>query len=319
MVASHAEEERSEALDASFIRVDAWARSLAPGIDGPWWQAALATAAATRAAEEASKPPLPPTIANVSMLESLHEVPDETNCDLKREESPCAMSSDSELQGRAPLVTLAEQLAVTCQGSQILLARACWQWVAVHSAPRKELTWSVDHPLFGAGEEAQIAELALLGAKRRQMQEELLASHHRPPPTSDSSSTLSGGAWAERASWLFVELARVCGMEAVVIPGYWKNGSLAIGQHVEAYNHCWAGVKVNGRWRLVDCTAAAINGSGALSSPFFTPPEAFIYSYMPLEAEVRTEDGKQADTVHPTLSSWSLSNIPPLNSTLGLP
>ncbi len=89
---------------------------------------------------------------------------------------------------------------------------------------------------------------------------------------SSSSAPASGGAWAERATWLFVHLARACELEAVMIPGYWKNGVLPPGVRIEAHNHCWAAVKVNGAWRLVDCTAAALMG-GPPTASFFVPPE----------------------------------------------
>ncbi len=43
----------------------------------------------------------------------------------------------------------------------------------------------------------------------------------------------SFGAWAERAAWLFVQLARACQLEAVSIPGFWRNGTLPPGSRAE--------------------------------------------------------------------------------------
>lgn len=90
-----------------------------------------------------------------------------------------------------------------------------------------------------------------------------------------------GGTWAERVARLFTLLCRACELEAVPIPGYWKSPAVRPGTRTHAHNHCWAGVKVNGRWRLVDPVAGALAGGHV---PFFVPPDAFIYSYWPLEA-----------------------------------
>ncbi|GLC73170.1 hypothetical protein PLESTF_001343000 [Pleodorina starrii] len=104
----------------------------------------------------------------------------------------------------------------------------------------------------------------------------------RPPPTAAPPPPPGSGTWAERVARLFTLLCRACELDAVPIPGYWKHARLAPGDRVAAHNHCWAGVKVNGRWRLVDPAAAALAGGHGV--PFFIPPEAFIYSYWPLEA-----------------------------------
>lgn len=63
-------------------------------------------------------------------------------------------------------------------------------------------------------------------------------------------------------------------------------------QHIPALTitlnpHSVTGVKVGGRWRLVDPAAAALHGGGAEerpAAPFFTPPDAWAYMYHPLEA-----------------------------------
>jgi hypothetical protein len=173
----------------------------------------------------------------------------------------------------APLLSLADQLASVCGGSHLLLVRACWQWVAAHTVPpKRENTWSVTEPLFGeesggnSMSNGEVAELALLNAAR--------------------NASGGAGAWSERAAWLFVQLVRACHLEAVLIPGYWRNGTLPPGSRFEAHNHCWAAVKVGRRWRLIDPTAAALaGGTGACTGPFFVPPEALIYTYFPLETQ----------------------------------
>jgi len=158
------------------------------------------------------------------------------------------------------LLALATELASVCEG-QLQLARACFQWVAMHTdAPKGPgATARVDAPLFAS--EAQ--ELLLLGY-------------------GDAAIT---GTWAERAAWLFVQLARACELEAVLISGFWKgDGIIRPGRPIAAHNHCWAGVKVNGQWRLLDPTNAALHkGRETPSAPFYIPPTAFIYAYYPLE------------------------------------
>ncbi|KAG2425801.1 hypothetical protein HXX76_013426 [Chlamydomonas incerta] len=170
--------------------------------------------------------------------------------------------------------------------SQLERARVCWRWVVTHVAPTAALatTWDVEAPLFGPTAQAAAIERLLLGSggggepppppPAPQMPGAPLA----PPPPPPLPG---GGTWSERVARLFTLLCRACELEAVPIPGYWKHPDLPPGSRVHAHNHCWAGVKVNGRWRLVDPTAAALAGG---HFPFFVPPDAFIYSYWPLEA-----------------------------------
>ncbi|KAG2447532.1 hypothetical protein HYH02_007456 [Chlamydomonas schloesseri] len=169
--------------------------------------------------------------------------------------------------------------------AQLERARVCWRWVVTHVQPTAtlETTWDVEAPLFGPGAQAAAIERVLLG------------NGEAPPPPPAPAPPLpgaplapppapplpGGGTWAERVARLFTLLCRACELEAVPIPGYWKHPALPPGSRVHAHNHCWAGVKVNGRWRLVDPTAAALAGG---HFPFFVPPDAFIYSYWPLEA-----------------------------------
>jgi hypothetical protein len=94
----------------------------------------------------------------------------------------------------------------------------------------------------------------------------------------------AAGTWAERVSWLLVQLARGCGLLALQISGWARGGLLGAclmpGQTLAAHNHCWAAVKVNGRWRLLDPADAVLHGG---SAQFFTPPAAFAHCHLPFE------------------------------------
>ncbi|KAG1668378.1 hypothetical protein FOA52_004887 [Chlamydomonas sp. UWO 241] len=299
---SRAEEEGADhgRIESEFARVDAAARGLAPGGASAWWRAAEAAAAvaaghAAAAAAAAAGRTTPMSMARSSRsLVSLAEEGEgeegeegEGGWDASaaaaaaRLAAPPALGASGDVGDgcAAPLLCLAEALAGACGAGRphALLAHACWAWVAVHAAPvGRGATWSVSQPLFGTGEHAATAELALLGGAAA------ASSGDGEAPPSDSIA--GRGAWAERAAWLFVQLARACELEAVVIPGYWKDGTLAPGGRLIAHNHCWAAVKVNTRWRLVDPTSAALAG-GAPAAPFYVPPEAFLYSYWPFEAQ----------------------------------
>ena len=52
-------------------------------------------------------------------------------------------------------------------------------------------------------------------------------------------------------------------------------------RRLATHTHAWALAKVGGRWRLLD-PARAVLLAGHV--PFFLPPDAFCYSYWPLEA-----------------------------------
>lgn len=167
-----------------------------------------------------------------------------------------AIAASPKQAGQAPLrVVAAPAKPAGPPGGQLPLARAVWRWVSCHvAAPAtKAAAWSVDQPLF-AGPQAAALELLFLGG--------------------------ATGTWAERVALLFKQLARGCELEAVCIPGYWKNGDIAPGARLAAHNHCWVSIKVNGQWRLMDPAGAAMAGG---HMPFYIPPDAFIYSYWPLE------------------------------------
>lgn len=96
-------------------------------------------------------------------------------------------------------------------------------------------------------------------------------------------------AVCEGYAGLFEAIAREAGFEVAVIGGYAKGVGYSVGSQLPTtFNHSWNAVKVNGRWRLLDCTW----GSGALDEMdnyvqgfdpfyFFTPPEQFVYSHFP--------------------------------------
>ena len=96
-------------------------------------------------------------------------------------------------------------------------------------------------------------------------------------------------AVCEGYSGLFEALAQAAGIEVATIHGFAKGVGYTAGDPVPmTYNHAWNAVKVEGIWRLLDCTwgAGALDEKGeyvAAFDPFyfFTPPEAFIYTHFP--------------------------------------
>lgn len=102
----------------------------------------------------------------------------------------------------------------------------------------------------------------------------------------------------EGYSTLFEALARAAGMEAVTIWGYAKGtGYRAGAAFTGPANHAWNAVRVDGQWRLVDCTwgAGALDESGVYVRAFepfycFTPPDRFLYTHWPKEARWQLVD-----------------------------
>ena len=130
LVASQAEEERTDSLDAEFLRVDAWAKSLALGNwSAPWWQAASAAAAIARAKLQrtlgsggGSTPLMAPLVA---VTEEDEEEGEGSAAKVAASISPLREASPRKDEGvagaaeAAPLVCLADQLASVCGGSQV--------------------------------------------------------------------------------------------------------------------------------------------------------------------------------------------------------
>lgn len=85
---------------------------------------------------------------------------------------------------------------------------------------------------------------------------------------------------------LYKALANAMGLDAVVIEGYAKGASYAIGSKSEV-NHAWNAVKINQGWYLIDSTwgAGGLNGKEFNKNfntyYFATPPNQFIYSHLP--------------------------------------
>jgi len=85
---------------------------------------------------------------------------------------------------------------------------------------------------------------------------------------------------------LYQQLAEKMGLKSIVILGYAKGGNYAVGEDNEV-NHGWNGVKIDGKWYLVDATW----GAGIINENQFQPefnsyyfaikPDQFIYSHFP--------------------------------------
>lgn len=104
---------------------------------------------------------------------------------------------------------------------------------------------------------------------------------------------------------LFSALAQEMGLEAEVISGHCKGRGYKLGEGLDiSQGHAWNAVKIDGVWRLVDCTW----GAGYLDDGeqfvrrfndhyFLTPPEAFVWDHLPfgpawqlLETPISPED-----------------------------
>ncbi|MGK7933526.1 MAG: transglutaminase domain-containing protein [Microcystaceae cyanobacterium] len=85
---------------------------------------------------------------------------------------------------------------------------------------------------------------------------------------------------------LYRELAQNMGLEAEVIEGYSKGYSYAVGDSTDV-NHAWNGVKIDGKWYLLDSTwgAGYIKNNQFVKqfNPYYfaTPPSQFIYDHLP--------------------------------------
>ena len=98
-------------------------------------------------------------------------------------------------------------------------------------------------------------------------------------------------AVCEGYSGLFESMAHSSGLEVVKISGYAKGYRYSIGKGISTKpDHAWNAIKINGEWKLMDCTW----GAGYVGedkkyhrrfSPyyFFAPPEEFIYAHLPVD------------------------------------
>ena len=92
---------------------------------------------------------------------------------------------------------------------------------------------------------------------------------------------------------LFAALAQLMGLEAERVVGNSKGYGYVVGSKIEGpANHAWNAVKINGAWRLVDCTW----GAGYIDTKknfverfndyyFLTPPDQFAYDHFPEDPE----------------------------------
>lgn len=92
---------------------------------------------------------------------------------------------------------------------------------------------------------------------------------------------------------LFEQLAKVSNLEVVKISGFAKGYGFIAGSTTDQRpNHAWNAVRIEGQWRLLDCTW----GAGSIDERkqfrrqfqdhyFLTPPEEFIYDHFPTEAQ----------------------------------
>jgi len=89
-------------------------------------------------------------------------------------------------------------------------------------------------------------------------------------------------------SGLFKALADRAGLEAVSISGFGKGYSYVPGTRTGGANHDWNAVRIEGEWRLIDCTW----GAGHIDTHrrferafegfyFLTPPRMFIFTHFP--------------------------------------
>lgn len=123
--------------------------------------------------------------------------------------------------------------------------RVMYSWVAAHVVPPRDYnTLDVLAPLLPAADAA--AEAALLGGLT--------------------------GTWAERCAWLLLQLLRVYITNSYTITGFWKDGSLALGERLHCTNHTWVGVKVGGA-PLQRCTTLL------LVSPWFLAADCCLNAY----------------------------------------
>ncbi|MGA9750879.1 MAG: transglutaminase domain-containing protein [Acidobacteriota bacterium] len=88
---------------------------------------------------------------------------------------------------------------------------------------------------------------------------------------------------------LFLAMAAEAGLGAVSVSGYAKGAGYEAGDRFSGPpNHSWNAVRVDGSWRLVDCTwgAGFVDEAGQYVrwfEPYYflTPPERLIYTHLP--------------------------------------
>ena len=113
----------------------------------------------------------------------------------------------------------------------------------------------------------------------------------------------------EGYSGLFEQLARAAGIAAVKISGFAKGYGYAAGGTIGAIpNHAWNAVKINGEWKLLDCTW----GAGYIGDDrkfhrefnphyFFTAPEEFVFDHLPEEQQWQLLDHPRSKEEYQTM------------------
>lgn len=124
----------------------------------------------------------------------------------------------------------------------------------------------------------------------------------------------------EGYSNLFLKLAQAAGMDAVKIRGHSKGFGYLPGEKITT-NHAWNAVKVDGVWKLIDCTWAAGSveeGKGftrALEDFYFlAPPDYFILNHLPEEPRWQLLDPPVAKEVY---AAWPRVEVSALQ--MGVP
>jgi hypothetical protein len=130
---------------------------------------------------------------------------------------------------------------------------------------------------------------------------------------------------------LFVSLARAAGLEAVAISGWAKGYGTQPGSRFGGpKNHAWNAVRVDGAWRLVDCTwgAGSVDAEGVYRKrfePFYflTPPGNLRYSHFPREARwqllepaLSLEEFEALPFLRPAFFHYGLSALAPHAATI---
>ncbi|MES2484420.1 MAG: transglutaminase domain-containing protein [Bacteroidota bacterium] len=88
---------------------------------------------------------------------------------------------------------------------------------------------------------------------------------------------------------LFMIVAQKAGLEAVFIPGTSKSHPMHIGKAPGASDHAWNAVKIDGKWKLLDCTwgAGVVTGEKPAftfkfnDGYFFAEPDVFFLNHYP--------------------------------------
>jgi hypothetical protein len=184
-----------------------------------------------------------------------------------------------------------------------------------HAAPPDPDAWIDAHALSAPAEARQaVASLAaFLTAPARNEREKARAIYRwvtafidYAPQGATASAALDPTAAAVLArgtavcagySDLFTALARAAGLEAESITGYGKGYGYEAGEPLAGpTNHAWNAVKVDGQWRLVDCTwgAGAVEDHAYVkrfnSFYLLTSPLAFAWLHFPVDPHWQLRD-----------------------------